>query len=268
MTNPSEAPSTQEGSVPGAGEPDPSRPTAESERILSLRATDSKTLLTEIRRLEREDQDFRAVFSNEAGRRAERQYRPEIEKRDRELADLRAQLKRLNFEKLDDAEVNKRFQEDPEFAKDYAEALHYKPKAPPPVDETPEIEEAWTDLVEYAYGHGLSKEAIETYSNQVLSGKYGGPEVHWRTALSRVERDMHGAILAMKSQAASPPPPKEEVFNDNLTKSGPDTSNNGKVPKGSRPLPRNKDEWNRLSKADKEAILDTPEGFEHVRKLT
>lgn len=269
MTHPSEAPSTRTDANQEVISPESqsAEAAAESERILSLKATDSKTLFNEIRRLERENEDFRGVFTNEVGRRAERQYKPELARRDAEIAELKIQLRRNEFEKMSEEDINKRFQTDPAFAKEYAEVSHYKPQAPSPLDETPLITEAFENLQQWAQDEGLPEAAWAQYINQVQSGKYGDLSRPWREIISEVQRDIATALIKMHKTPPSPEEPTKPAFNASLTKGGPDTSTSTRGTSRSLNIPKTATAFNDLPLAQQQAILRSPGGMEAVAKL-
>ena len=83
-----------------------------------------ENLYQDILNLEREDESFRQVFGTFVGRRTKSKYEGEIQSLRLENESLRRQADRLEIDKLSPEEINKRYNEDPEFARKYTEFRH------------------------------------------------------------------------------------------------------------------------------------------------
>ena len=268
MTQPSEAPSTVPATDPPVSdEQSTAAAAAESERILSFKAQDSKTIANEIRRLERENEDFRGVFTNEVGRRAERQYTPVIKQREAEIAELKLQLRKQEYERMTEEQVNERFGKDEEFAVDYAKVMHHKPQPAAPVDETPLIVEAFEDVEQWAKSQGITDEAWGVYVQQVADGKYGDATTPWRDSIRRLERDVASAVVTMKTSKGDQPEDKKPAYNPALTSGGPDLSSTSKGNTHNLTIPKTASAFNNLPRATQLEILAQPGAMEAVAKL-
>lgn len=254
-TDPSTTPETQiatESAVSAA---------AEAERILSLRAPDQRTLLDEIRRAERENPDFKAAFENHVGRKAERQYKPEIARRDAQIAELQTQLRRNELQQMTEEDISARFASDPAFAKEYAEIVHHKPQPVQDVDPTPHILAAAEDIEDFAKGRGMSDETWNGLLNKAGADDYWDHNKSWQENIRRFERDVTEELLKGRTSSEKP-----AITNSALAGGGPDVSARGGG-SGPKSWPKTASEFNNLPISQQRSIVQTAEGQNYVSKL-
>ena len=219
----------------------------------------AKELHSEIARLEQENQDFSRLFNTRVGDRAARKYQPIIKQKEEEIEDLKMQLKRLEFGNLDVKDIEKRFAQDPEFAKEYAAAVHYKPRSQQPVDETPIITNAINEAFSSARELGLDEATELRIRTQAANGEFTQEGEHWTSSFARMQTAIARELLNKT------PAPKT---NPNL-RGGPSlTPPSRKNGSAALNVPKTAAEFNSLPQSVKEEILNDPEGLEAVRALS
>lgn len=214
-------------------------------------------LYQHLAKLADEDPDVRQNLDTLIGRKAAERYHPEIARRDREIEHLRKLNRQREVQAMKPEEIEKRFIEDANFAKEYAELAHYQP---PDLNEEAEQERiltAVTEVFSWAEKKGLPAAKIEEFKHKAASGAYGDETVHWTVSLSRLQADLAEEFLRVPG--ATPP------VNSRLVQPGPDTQ------RGSRPatdgLPGSIQEFRRLPAEQRQAIANSPEGMAHLEKL-
>lgn len=205
------------------------------------------------------DPDVRQNFDTLVGRRAAEKYSPEIGRRDREIEHLRKLTRQREIQSMKPEDVEKKFLEDPKFASEYAELVHYKEPDEANEREQEIIIAAVNKVFSWAEKKGLSSAEIEKFKLKAAGGAYGDESVHWSLALQELQADLVDAIGA---KATNPPAPS---VNPSLVKPGPDSS------RGSRPasdgLPATIQDFKKLPAEQRQAIANTPEGVAHLEML-
>lgn len=257
MTQPTtaETPVTQEGQ--DASQLDASQ--SEQEYIQLSR--DAAELRRQLAELESNDPNFAPVFTEYIGRKAERKYTPRIKSLEKELEDTRRELRKTQIERMSADEIERKFVEDPVFAKEYAEIVHYKPE-PAKDNEEELIVEAVTNIQEWAATQGIPTETLNQYLTKAMNGGYGGDEVHWTVSLQRLQNDLFGEVLKSKSPATPAP-----TTNSKLAKSGPDLSRGVQGDSSGVDFPKSLAEFKRLPWDTQRDLISTEAGKAELNKL-
>ena len=216
-------------------------------------------LYQHLQKLIETDPDVRQNFDTLVGRRAAEKYNPELGRRDREIEHLRKLTRQREIQTMKPEDVEKKFLEDPKFASEYAELVHYKEPDGTQEREQEIILTAVNEVFSWAEKKGLSSAETEKFKIKAAEGAYGDETVHWSVSLQRLQADLTDAII---SKTGTPPPAQ---VNTNLVKPGPDTQ------RGSRPatdgFPDTIAAFKKLPAEQRQAIANTPEGVEHLSKL-
>ena len=221
-----------------------------------------KQLQAEINRLREENPDFLRIFNTEVGNAAARKYQPQIQARDRQLESERKLRRRLEIERMDEKEIETKFASDPEFAREYADLVHFKPQEQ--VDDPSDaILEAVDEMISEATAQGLPKESIDKLIARAQAGEFGTPDEHWSRGVARLQRAFTLETVAFK--AGSTPPP---AVNPKVTKGGPVGSSASRGADGGKPYNfKTAAEFNALPRAEQERILNDPDGLAAVEQL-
>lgn len=215
---------------------------------------DRTKLQESITKLESEDNDFKRLFNDRVGRRAESKYKPQIEARDRELDQLRKELRRRDIMGMDEKELEAKFSSDADFAKEYAELLHFKPE---PVQagasEEASIQAAFQEVIEDAKSRGVKEDDLNRFIAKATAGGYDEDGIHWSTSLNRFQRDILGSV-------------KTEI-NENLLKPGPDSSSSSRGTGSSLTAFNTIAEFKALPEADRKAIAGSSEGAAKLQQI-
>lgn len=250
--------------------PTPENPTATTEEVVPgttpveedyIRLPrDPKLLQQEIDRLEREDQGFAQIFGERVGRKAERKYTPEIKKRDAQIEALKFEKRQAEVALMTPDEIDKRFVEDPAFAKEYAELVHRKPE-PEVLDETPVIQEAIEDIRDYALSQpNMTPEIVNSVLMRAMQGEFGDETVHWTIQTRRLQAAMFEEIQKHNS---TPPPSTNAKF----SKAGPDLSRGSQDSSHVVGFPSSVAEFRRLPMDEQRRLIATPEGKAELQRL-
>lgn len=191
---------------------------------------DRKNPVQDFNRLLAESPDLANKYNADIGRKAQRKYQPEIERARAEAEALRAQLAKVQFEsnlaRMDEADVQKRLQSDPAFARQY----HSRGAVPNVAEHTERA--AWAsaidDIIESGIDSGLPEQADAAIRKAIADGRYnydydrnGRPvrQLAPQEALIRLQRDVNQSAEFYRQQArqqyapsaapvvAAPPPP-------------------------------------------------------------
>lgn len=218
-------------------------------------------LHAEIARLERDNEDFARLFNTRIGDKAAKKYQPQLEDRDRKIEDLNRELRRRDILSMDEEEIETKFASDPEFAREYAELVHYQPPAQDQSDETT-ILTAVNEAFDWARSQGLDDETIAKVQRKAANEEYDREGESWVYSLQRMQQDLSQEIVSRKT--STPDPPRT---NPNLG-SGPDlTPSNRQRGSVSAEVPKTIAEFKALPTSRQYEILDDPEGLAAVEEL-
>jgi hypothetical protein len=257
MTHPSPSPEELQ---PEDGQPaEPTPAPSEEEYFLKL---DSRNLQAEIARLKAQNQDFLRLYNTDIGNVAARKYKPQIDAKERELADLRMQIRRNEIERMEEKEIEEKFASDPSFAKEYAELVHYKPNPSTyQEDPTPLILEEWEEIMNDARAKGISEDFIVKVTEKASQGGYSAEGEHWSRSLRRLQADITNEAIRIHSEKPSKP-----AINEASLKGGPDLSS-GVSSGGQVSQFKTIADFKSLPRAEQMSILATSEGKKAVEEL-
>lgn len=204
-------------------QPESTPVTDESQFLITI---DRRQLQAEIARLEREDREFANHLNTLVGRKAATKWQPEIQMREQEIRNLRTQMRRTEILAMPAEEIEQKFQQDPAFAREYAEVIHSQPQAP---DELPIIARAFNEAIDTARSYGIPEETLNSYIAKAQRGEYDSNGQHWSVGLNALQRDLNEEVWkASQPKAAAPAPPPAPAVNPELAKGGPDLSHGQK----------------------------------------
>jgi hypothetical protein len=247
-----DSPSSAE-SQPPAASPEPDwvklDPTKLQESINELRATNP---------------DFLRLFNTEVGNVAARKYKPEIDARERQLDDLRKQLRKSEIQAMPEREIEQSIASDPAFAKEWAELIHYKPSAYEE-DPTPQILEAYDDAVETALSRGVEQDFIDKVTEKAAQGGYRNSDGEsWQTTFRRFEKDLTNEALRITKSGV----PSSPAVNTSLLKGGPDGSGSRRGDDlGFRAEFKSVREFKNLPSSRRAEVVADPSGKKYVEEL-
>lgn len=221
-------------------------------------------LHAEIARLERENQDFARLFNTRIGDKAARQYKPQIQEREQQIEELQRELRCLDILSMDEDEIEEKFASDPEFAREYAELVHYQPSRNQP-DETEQITSAVNEAFDWARSMGLDERTIGMIQNKAANAEYDREGEPWTYSLQRMQQDLAQQLINQKSSNNG----SNGSTNPSLTKGGnPDlTPSNRKRGSAAVEVPKTIAEFKALPVSRQNEILDDPEGMAAVERL-
>jgi hypothetical protein len=204
---------------PSSAPASPSEPPAASPEPEWLKLDPAK-LQESIAELRANNQDFLRLFNTEVGSVAARKYKPEIDARERQIEDLRKQLRKTEIQAMPERDIEAQIASDPDFAKEWAELIHYKPTAYEE-DPTPQILEAYEDAVQTALSRGVTQAFIDQVTEKAAQGGYRNDDVEsWQTTFRRFEKDLTNEALRVTKSGS----PSSPAVNNALLKGGPDGS--------------------------------------------
>lgn len=167
---------------------------------------DRRKLDDELNRILAEDSEFRNIYNRSVGNNAARKYQPQIRERDEQIELYRKLLRREEYSKLTQEEVNDRFKSDPQFARDYSEVVHFQGTEPDPVSQQQAISARVIDglrtIVTAGARAGLTQEDIAEIDASLRAGKYDTDETGqnlppsmWQEMLDNVQADVTERIV-------------------------------------------------------------------------
>lgn len=174
--------------------------------------------------------EFRNHFNRNAGNRARERYFPRIEEQERQIENLRRELRARDLAAMPQEQVQERFKSDPNFAREYTELIHQQPQQAPT---TNPAQEALNFIITGALDNGLQPEDLQTFKSNLENGKYEVDEFgtkltasEWRVALGIMQRDINDMVGARRQPVANTPEPVSQPAARSDTAS-PDMSNPG-----------------------------------------
>lgn len=206
-----------------------------------------RELHKEIERLQREDPDFSNAFNTLVGRKAAARYRPQLEELNARNRILERTARAAEIRAMPNEEIERRYQSDPQFAREYTEIVHGSTNAGQAELEAAQMATVFAELVDDAMGAGLSQSQVEKYTEAVRQGAYdkdeeGRPYAHWAYSLARLQREMmKEATRSAPTLPAQADRPSESSggSNPNLNTPGPDTNVGRSARPSARPKYRN-----------------------------
>lgn len=208
-------------------------------------------LYQELMRLD-SDPEIRQVLRSWAGNTAKRQYLPELQARDNQIAQLRAEKFQVQLSTMTESEIQSKLVSDSNFRTELNDYLsRQQPGQAPrrPAEDPAEVEAAVNDLAWWAHNNGLSEAAWKQLADKAARGEYRqGANEHWSLGLSRWQQDIASELLKAKAPDEAP------KGNPALAKPGPDVSR-GTAGASSGAFPRTAEEFNKLPSAEQRRWL-------------
>ncbi len=127
---------------------------------------DKRNFYQELSRLEQEDAEVRNILNTLVGRKASREYKPQLERLRMEMEELRATNRDLTLKSMTPQEIEEKFRTDADFAKEYAEAVHSQPAPRASSDLELQIRNEVEDVLDRAYGN-LPPARVEQYREAI-----------------------------------------------------------------------------------------------------
>ena len=220
---------------PDATNPPPDPDTAAPEATPNLLSLDRTKLHTELQRLERDDKEFANALNTFVGRKAARQYQPQIEELRAANAALEMASRRQQIASMPDADIEQRFRTDPRFAREYAEIVHSSPEDIAAVTQMAQLKVAVEEILNTGIDNGMTPEQAEEFRATIAQGKYdqdsSGRPITSIVALTRIQQDVMSQVLSSSRPAPTSTPPEAPKTNPNLLSPGPDVSQSGSKPR-------------------------------------
>lgn len=195
-------------------------------------------LFQDIVRLEREDEAFRQAFGTHLGRRAKQRYESQVNELKLDNERLQREARKLQVMGLPEAEINKRYAEDPAFAREYTELVHNQDSYESSLEGL-RATRTWESMYAEAEAQGVPAEVIDAVREGRTKGKYDkdddGREISWQEALPLMQRDLMTGLRAHLTKPSNPPEEKQPEeskpipkVSDKLSRVTPDTSTRSK----------------------------------------
>ena len=186
-------------------------------------------LYQELLTLEREDESFRQVFGTFLGRRAKAKYEQENQSLRLENEAIQRRADQLEINGMTEEQINRRYNDDPEFARKYTELRHGTDNIQNRRDNLNYLSMMGRMFAE-AEQAGVPPELIDQVEKDRLSGKYDeddGRQITIVEAIPLMQRDlMNGLRSSFSSKAEVKPSERVEtpVVSPKLGQITPDTS--------------------------------------------
>lgn len=249
MTQPDSA--QVEPPVPADGAAPTTEPVAETEeQFLQLRRNN---LYADLSKYESEDEEVRRVIGSYVGNKASRQYKPEIQRRDAEIAQLKTELFNAEVRGMDEKAIETKVSTDRDWGKRYLDYVHEQRngKQPEPIDDRPLVEAALSEIMDYGRRNGMTDADWNKFVAKAQSGGYGTDA--WQVSITRMQQDVADFV-----RTAKPAAPAIQKTNPALARGGPDLTSGDRTGAGvSGAFPTSAKEFNSLPRAKQQELLAT-----------
>jgi len=203
---------------------------------------DKRKLDDELAAIVSQDPEFRNIFNRAVGNNAARKYQPRIRELQGHVETYQKLLRREQLSKLSQEEVSKKFEEDPEFARTYADITHFDAPEPRIIPERDEIANnvvgGINNIITFGMRAGLTQDDLRELDANIKGGKYDTdsngnplPPESWEEMLSRLQDDVTEKVIQRRNGgnggATTTAPPPE---NTNNTQETPPPANNPPPP--------------------------------------
>ena len=188
-----------------------------------------KEMAKEIERLRLEDKDFGQVYSRDIGVKAAQRYKPEIDKLTRQNEALTIAVKRSEYSRLTQEEVNDKFASDPQFAADYAKVVH----TPKPVVEVNSDAAILAEAASHVNSvmnmaqRLLSPEEYQSLHNDVANGKFDVDDIgeiiplnSWREGADKLQAHIVGLTRKVNTPIVTQPVVRQDTANPDMSNGG------------------------------------------------
>ena len=166
--------------------------------------------------------EFRNAFNREVGNSAARKYQPQIRKYEADLDTYRALLRREQFGKLSEEEINERFKSDPNFAEAYTQAVHFQGQEPNrEIDRrvvTSQVLTGIRTIITAGVRQGLNQEDLAELDADLKAGKFDKDELGenlppemWQDMLDNLQNAVMGRVISKRVPTETVPAPASHV---------------------------------------------------------
>lgn len=197
-TNPVGEEGTTATSAPAT--PEASETPAEEDPYIKI---DSRNIYQELARLDRENEAFRNNLRTFTGRTAKRQYEPQLELLKAENEALKLAKKQAEILAMPAQTIEERFAKDPEFARDYADAIHAQPIDIAARNEQIQWQQAIEDVFDAGLTAGLPPQRVEDYRVALANGHFDAEGLSVPQQFARMQATMNTEIAAMQAARAT-----------------------------------------------------------------
>lgn len=206
----------------------------ESQYLITL---DRRNFNEELNKLLSNEPEFRNAFNREVGNNAARKYQPQIRRYEADLDTYRALLRREQFGKLSEEEINERFKSDPQFAEAYTQAVHFQGQEPNhEIDRqaiTGMVLTGIRNIITSGVRQGLSQEDLAELDADLKAGKFDKDELGenlppdmWQEMLDNLQNAVMGRVISKRIPTTSTTTPVE-VTQPHVDTARPDMSQGG-----------------------------------------
>lgn len=201
----------------------------ESQYLITL---DRRKFNEELNNLLSNEPEFRNAFNREVGNSAARKYQPQIRKQEADLDTYRALLRREQFGKLSEEEVNERFKSDPQFAEAYTQAVHFQGQEPNIEDNRQAIASmvltGIRNIVTAGVRQGLNQEDLITLDADLKAGKFDKDELGenlppemWQDMLDNLQNAVMEKVISKRIPVVeNNPPPHADTARPDMSQGG------------------------------------------------
>lgn len=231
----------------------------------------------ELLRLRAEHPEFYQTISAQIGQKSANRFRRELREKDEQLTETRKLLRWNEISRMEPTEVQKQFDSNPDFAKEYAELAHFQPQTQPSrqtqvVDEQAQINEVLQDLWGEARAAGVSEETLQETAQAMMNGRYGVEgEDHWTAIVNKMSLDL-GRKMAQASTPTQQPkqqtqPETPLQTNANLLRGSGDVTRTGGGSAVGNSFPKTLDEFKKLPSKQRAKLIESDTGEAELDKL-
>ena len=171
-----------------------------------------ENLAAELRRLQREDERFREVFNQQVGAKAARDYKPRIGELERQLTERDLIARQQSYLSMSQEQVNQRFQTDPDFARDYAQVVHYRPQ---PTTADP-AQELLTYVLNDGIERGLTEQQYTELTRAIGNGQFDTSE-GWREGIDLVKNHITKLLATPVQPIVTPLPARQDTASPDMS---------------------------------------------------
>jgi len=164
---------------------------------------DSRNIYQELARLDRENESFRNNLRTFTGRTAKRRYEPQLEQLKAENESLKQAQRQASILAMQPQDIEEKFAKDPEFAREYADAIHAQPIDLAARNEQIQWQQAIEDVFDAGLNAGLPPQRIEDYRVALSNGHFDAEGLSVPQQFARMQTTMNNEIAAMQAARAT-----------------------------------------------------------------
>lgn len=153
----------------------------------------------EIRRLVQDEPEFAQAFNSHVGQKARLRYQPRIDERDVQIQALREGAQSDAIRGMRPEDIQKKFAEDPDFARQYTNSVHPESSSAEGMADGARGRAAFSTLLADALDAGLTAEQVQAIEKKATDGGYandadGQVLTHWSEQLPLVSQDITAQV--------------------------------------------------------------------------